>query len=428
MHTVTVVGTQWGDEGKGKVTDYLAANAEVVVRYQGGNNAGHTIKFDGKKFALHLIPSGVFNESTINILGNGMVINPLALFEEMDMLEKANVSTKSIMVSNRAHVILSYHQTMDKLFEALRSDEKRVGTTAKGIGPAYMEKASRQGLRMCDFVDEVAFSEHLDQHLPYVNVLLKTFGEETIDKDALLKRYKPYQLRLKPYVQDTARILYDAIAADKKVLFEGAQGTMLCTDHGTYPYVTSSSPTAASVALNTGISPKSIQTVVGVSKAYTTRVGGGVFATEFTGALADQIRTQGNEFGTTTGRPRRIGWIDTVVLRHALRTNGLSSLAVMLLDVLKGVHPLKICVAYKLDGDMIDYVPASIKVYERCEPVYIELDGFSEDISGVTSYDKLPGNARQYIEKIEDLVGVSASIVSVGPDRKQTIIRESFFK
>lgn len=427
MRTVTVVGTQWGDEGKGKVTDYLAEHADIVVRYQGGNNAGHTIKFDHKKFALHLVPSGVFNKGASNILANGMVINPVALVEEMEMLEQSGISTDSIVISDRAHVILSYHQALDKLFEGLRSDAKRVGTTAKGIGPAYMEKASRQGLRMCDFVDDFAFETHLNEHLPYINTLLQTFGYEPFEQSELVKHYKPFQLRLKPFVKDTARILHDAIQEDKKVLFEGAQGTMLCIDHGTYPYVTSSSPTAASVALNTGISPKFNDEIVGVTKAYTTRVGSGVFATEFKDELADKIRLQGNEFGTTTGRPRRIGWIDTVVLRHAYRTNGLTSLAIMLLDVLSGVHPLRLCVAYKLDDEIIDYIPAAIQDYERCEPVYIECDGFEGDISTIETYEALPLNAKKYIEKIEELVGVDASIVSVGPDRKQTIVRKDLF-
>ncbi|MFU8786376.1 MAG: adenylosuccinate synthase [Candidatus Izemoplasmataceae bacterium] len=341
MSTITVVGTQWGDEGKGKVTDYLAQKAEVVVRYQGGNNAGHTIKFDGLKFALHLIPSGVFKKEVINILGNGMVIDPIAFLEEINMLENAKIATKNIFISERAHVILPFHKAIDQLFESLKDSSKKVGTTAKGIGPAYMDKTSRLGIRMGDFVNLNRFESYLSEYIPYINTFLKAFNKEPFDKYEVLSMYKDVLGKVKPYVKNTSKLLDDLILEDKKVLFEGAQGTMLCLDHGTYPFVTSSSPTAASVALNTGISPQNIQTVVGVTKAYTTRVGGGYFSTEFEDDLAKRIRIQGNEFGTTTGRPRRIGWLDTVVLRHAKRVNGLTHLSVMLLDVLKDVHPLK---------------------------------------------------------------------------------------
>ncbi|MFH5881414.1 adenylosuccinate synthase [Liberiplasma polymorphum] len=428
MSTITVVGTQWGDEGKGKVTDYLAQKAEVVVRYQGGNNAGHTIKFDGLKFALHLIPSGVFKKDVINILGNGMVIDPIAFLEEINMLENAKVSTKNIFISERAHVILPFHKAIDQLFESLKDSSKKVGTTAKGIGPAYMDKTSRLGIRMGDFVNLNRFESYLAEYIPYINTFLKAFNKEPFDKYEILSMYKDILGKVKPYVKNTSKLLDGLLLEDKKVLFEGAQGTMLCLDHGTYPFVTSSSPTAASVALNTGISPQNIQTVVGVTKAYTTRVGGGYFSTEFEDDLAKRIRIQGNEFGTTTGRPRRIGWLDTVVLRHAKRVNGLTHLSVMLLDVLKDVHPLKICVAYKLGEDIIDEVPASIDDYEQCEPIYIEMDGFDEPLTEVKTYKDLPKNAKKYLEKISELTGVEIGIVSVGPDRTQTIIKTPFFE
>jgi adenylosuccinate synthase len=422
MSSVTVVGTQWGDEGKGKITDYLAQQSDVVVRFQGGNNAGHTIKFEGNKYALHLIPSGIFKSDVINILGNGMVIDPLALLEEINFLENNGISTKNLYISDRAHVILPFHKAMDQLFESLITKGKEVGTTAKGIGPAYMDKASRKGLRMIDFVDDKRFKAYLEDYLPYINTILKAFNHETFKLDTIYKRYNGLLKTIKPFVKNTSKMLDTLIQEDKKVLFEGAQGTMLCLDHGTYPYVTSSSPTAASVALNTGIAPQTIQTVLGITKAYTTRVGGGYFPTEFNDDLANKIRIQGNEFGTTTGRPRRIGWLDTVVLRHAKRVNGLTDLSIMLLDVLKDVHPLKICVAYKLDGEVIDEIPASIEDFEGCEPIFIEMDGFTKDISKIKTFRGLPKEARQYLKKIEELVDVRISMVSVGPDRKETII------
>lgn len=427
METVTVVGTQWGDEGKGKITDYLAQQADCVVRFQGGNNAGHTIKFEGKKYALHLVPSGIFKKEVINILGNGMVIDPLALLEEINFLENNQISTKNLFISDRAHVILPFHKAIDIMFEGLKTQGKEVGTTAKGIGPAYMDKASRMGLRMIDFIDEKRFKRYLEEYIPYVNTFLTAFNQEPFDLNTVFKRYNGILKTIKPFVKNTSKLLDTLIQEEKKILFEGAQGTMLCLDHGTYPYVTSSSPTAASVALNTGIAPQNIQTVLGITKAYTTRVGGGYFATEFEDDLAKKIRIQGNEFGTTTGRPRRIGWLDTVVLRHARRVNGLTDLSVMLLDVLKDVNPLKICVAYKLDGEMIDEVPASIDDFERCEPVYIEMEGFTKDISRIKTFRGLPKEARNYLKKIEELTDVKISMVSVGPDRTQTIIINELF-
>jgi adenylosuccinate synthase len=422
MSGIVVVGTQWGDEGKGKITDFLAGKSDVVVRFQGGNNAGHTIKFDGKKFALHLIPSGIFRKEAVNIMANGMVINPKAMLEELNMLKDGGITEFNLAISDRAHVILPYHIELDGLFEDLKPEDKKVGTTKKGIGPTYADKTSRIGIRISDFIDEETFKEKLTDNLTYYNKLFKLFNCEEISIEAVFEEYKEYAKVIKQYVTDTSVLLNTLLEEDKTVVFEGAQGALLCLDHGTYPFVTSSSPTAASVPLNTGISAKYITEVVGITKAYSTRVGSGYFATEFEDEVAKQIRVTGNEFGTTTGRPRRIGWLDTVVLRHTKRVSGLTTLSVMLLDVLTGIDKLKICVAYKLDGKEIDYIPASIKEYERCEPVFIEVDGWQEDITNVTTFSDLPTNAQNYLNKISELVGVDISIFSVGPDRLQTIV------
>ena len=422
MSGAVVVGTQWGDEGKGKITDFLAGKADVIVRFQGGNNAGHTIIFDGKKFALHLIPSGIFRKDALNIMGNGMVINPKAMLEELEMLKQGGVTDFNLAISDRAHVIMPYHIVLDGLFEELKEDSKKVGTTKKGIGPTYSDKASRIGIRMCDFVCEESFKEKLTDNLNYYNKLFKLFGKEEISIEAVYQEYKEYAKVILPFVKDTGVLLNKQFEEDKKVVFEGAQGALLCLDHGTYPFVTSSSPTAASVPINTGIAPSYITEVVGITKAYSTRVGSGYFATEFENETAKQIRVTGNEFGTTTGRPRRIGWLDTVVLRHTKRISGLTALSVMLLDVLSGLEKLKICVAYELDGELIDYIPANIKDFERCEPVYIELDGWKEDITKVSTFSDLPVNAQAYLNKITELTDVDVAIFSVGPDRLQTIV------
>jgi len=384
MSGVVVVGTQWGDEGKGKITDFLAGKADVVVRFQGGNNAGHTIVFDGKKFALHLIPSGIFRKDATNIMANGMVINPKAMIEELEMLKQGGVNDFNLAVSDRAHIILPYHIILDGLFEELKSDGKKVGTTKKGIGPTYSDKSSRIGIRVCDFIDEEVFYEKLTENVNYYNKLLALFGKDKIDSEAIFEEYKKYAKTISKYVKDTGVLLNKFFDEDKKVVFEGAQGAMLCLDHGTYPFVTSSSPTAASVPVNTGVSPQYISEVVGITKAYSTRVGGGYFATEFDNDISHQIREVGHEYGTTTGRPRRIGWLDTVVLRHTKRVSGLTTLSVMLLDVLSNVETLRICVAYKLDGEIIDRIPAKISDYERCIPIYIELPGWDENITQVS--------------------------------------------
>jgi len=428
MKGVVVVGTQWGDEGKGKVTDFLAEQADVIVRFQGGNNAGHTIVFDNKKYALHLIPSGIFRKDAINIMANGMVINPKAALEELEILKQGGVVEFNLAISDRAHVVLPYHIQLDGMNEKLKDNHKKVGTTNKGIGPTYTDKYARIGIRICDFVNLEVFYDKLQDNLNYYNKIFKVFNEPELDVDIIFQEYKEYAEALKPFVTDTSLLLNQLIEDNKKILFEGAQGALLCIDHGTYPYVTSSSPTAASVPLNTGISPRYITDIIGVTKAYSTRVGAGYFATEFENKVAEQIREVGHEYGTTTGRPRRIGWIDTVVLRHTKRISGLTGLSVMLLDVLTGIDTLKLCTGYKLDGKIIDYIPASVQEFERCEPILIDLPGWEEDITKTSKWSDLPINAQLYLTRISELVGVPIVMFSVGPDRKQTVVLENIFK
>jgi len=422
MSGVVVVGTQWGDEGKGKITDFLAAKADLIVRFQGGNNAGHTIKFDGKKFALHLIPSGIFRSEAKNILANGMVINPKAFFEELSMLENEGITNFQLYVSDRAHIILPYHIALDQMLESIKDATQKVGTTNKGIGPCYTDKAMRIGIRVIDFINENRFYHKLRQNVEYHNKVLMAFNFPIFDIDEIFDEYKEYAKKMTPYVTNTSKMINEAFEANEDVLFEGAQGALLCLDHGTYPYVTSSSPTASSVPLNTGISPKRITDIVGVTKAYSTRVGSGFFATNFDDEVANDIRIKGNEFGTTTGRPRRIGWLDLVILKHTVNISGLTGLSVMLLDVLSGLKELKICTSYTLDGQEIHEVPASIEDYERCIPNYETLPGFKEDITKVRSLEELPNEAKDYLKRIEELLGVPVVIFSVGPDRTQTIV------
>ncbi len=419
MKTITIIGTQWGDEGKGKLTDILAEEADLVVRYQGGNNAGHTIVFKGQKHALHLVPAGVFRPQTQCVLASGMVIDPVALADELKQLEAAGVDTSSVVVSDRAHVILSTHRTLDVAMEAARED--RVGTTGKGIGPAYADKAARHGLRMVDFVDETRFKQTLEAYLNVANRMVKAYGATPCSAERILRDTAEARRLIAPRLKDTSVYINRALDAGKKVLFEGAQGTMLCLDHGTYPYVTSSSPTAAGVPLGAGVPPQAIKTVLGITKAYTTRVGEGHLPTEIDGDIAHAIRERGREYGTTTGRPRRIGWLDAVVLKHAKRISGITHLAVMLLDVLRGVHPLSICVGYRLDGDIIDWIPASVDDVARCEPVMITMNGFDDPLDDVKTFDDLPKNAQAYVKKIAELTSTTIAFVSVGPDRDQTI-------
>lgn len=418
---IVVMGTQWGDEGKGKITDYLALDADVIVRFQGGNNAGHTIVFDGEKYALHLIPSGIFNSEKVNILGNGMVINPRAFKEETQGLKDRNIQVKNLYVSDRAHVTFDFHIQFDKLMEELKGDQK-VGTTNKGIGPTYADKYARNGIRVCDFINKDVLIEKLKENLIVKNILFKQYGYPTFDAHEVYEQYAEYIEYIKPHVCDTSKLLDDLYSQGKKILFEGAQGALLDIEHGTYPFVTSSTPTAAGVATGAGIGPNKIEKVLGITKAYSTRVGEGAFVSEITGEMADHIREVGHEYGVTTGRPRRIGWFDSVVVNHSRRTAGVTDISIMLLDVLSNIDTLKICTHYMLDGNKIDYIPALINDLERATPVFEEHPGWSEDITKVKSYDELPDNAKKYLKRIEELTQTKVSIVSVGPDRVQTIM------
>lgn len=426
MPRIVCEGSQWGDEGKGKITDYLATQADVVVRFQGGNNAGHTIMFDGKKYALRLIPSGIFNPHIKNVLANGMVIQPRAFFEELKMIEDAGFREYQLFVSDRAHVIMPYHLDLDGALEEMLSDS-RIGTTKKGIGPAYTDKASRYGIRIGDLLDAEYLKKRLATVLAYKNMELKMLGKEPYDFDALYRQCVEWGNRLRPFVCDTSVLLNREIQKDSRMLFEGAQGVMLCLDHGTFPYVTSSSPTASSVPVNCGIPPYAVDTVLGIAKAYTTRVGEGPFPSELHNSLGDLIRERGHEYGTVTKRPRRIGYLDTVVLNHAIRVSGITYLAIMLFDVLSGVEELKICYAYELDGKIIDCIPSTLSEYQRCKPCYLSMESWSEDISGVRSFEELPQNAKAYLRKISELTDRPIAIFSVGPDRSQTIVLKDLF-
>ncbi len=417
---LVIVGTQWGDEGKGKITDFFAQNADVVVRYQGGNNAGHTIAFDGQKFALQSIPSGIFNPRIKNVMANGMVVNPKAVLTELAGLEARGVKEYQLFISNRATVVMPYHMTLDGAYESFKGG-KLIGTTKKGIGPAYADKYNRIGIRMGDLLDADYFAERLRDALAIKNMELEMLGLEPYGFDAVYEEYMEYGRCLSRYICDTSVMLNAEIEKNSRILFEGAQGVMLCIENGTFPYVTSSSPSAASVPLNTGIAPRYVDRVLGVCKAYTTRVGEGPFPTELDGDLAHYIRERGHEYGTVTGRPRRVGYFDAVALNHARRVSGVDYLALMLFDVLSGLDVVKICVAYELDGKRIEHVPSTIAEYARCKPVYVEVPGWKEEIGHIGSYDELPVAAKNYIGKIEEFTGVKVAIVSVGPDRTQTI-------
>lgn len=422
MSSVVIVGSQWGDEGKGKMTDYLSQDADVVVRSQGGNNAGHTIAFDGKKFALRLVPSGIFEKDKLAVIGNGVVINPPALLKELHYLQDNGIDISGLRISSRSHVTFPYHILLDKCQEAAKGDHK-VGTTKNGIGPTYMDKVSRVGIRMSDLLEKDTFKVKLQRNLAEKNELFtKLYHVDPISFDDIFESYYEYGQELKKYVTDTSRIVNDALDQGKKVLFEGAQGVMLDVDQGTYPYVTASNPIAGGVCTGVGVGPNKIDMVVGICKAYSTRVGAGPFPTELTDEIGDRIRETGHEYGTVTGRPRRVGWFDSVAMRHARRVSGLSCLSLNLLDVLTGLKTVKICTSYKLDGKQIDYYPASLKELDRCEPVYEELPGWDEDITGVKRFEDLPINAQNYLKRVSELSETPLATVSVGADRIQTII------
>ncbi|MBP2651586.1 MAG: purA [Firmicutes bacterium] len=421
MSAIVVIGTQWGDEGKGKIVDNLAENADVIVRYQGGNNAGHTVIVNGQEFKLHLLPSGILYKGKTCVVGNGVVIDPAVMLKEINDMKAKGIDPSGLKISNRAHVIMPFHRLLDEVEEVARGENK-IGTTKRGIGPCYMDKNARIGIRMVDLMDEEEFSAKLEWLLEAKNHLLKAvYGVDGFDFETVKKEYLGYAEELRPYVTDTLVVLNDAIKSGKKVLFEGAQATMLDLDHGTYPFVTSSNPVAGGVCVGAGIGPTKINKTVGVVKAYTTRVGEGPFPTELLDKTGELIRERGREYGTTTGRPRRCGWLDASVIRYAGMVSGLDYLAVTRLDILDGLETLKICVGYKYKGETIAGFPASLKVLAQVEPVYEEMPGWTEATSSIRTYAELPLNARRYVERLSEVSGVALGIVSVGPERDQTI-------
>jgi len=424
MSVVVLVGSQWGDEGKGKVTDFLAERSDMVVRYQGGNNAGHTVVVNGEEFKLHLLPSGILYPDKTCVIGNGLVIDPAVLIKELDELKKRGIATAKLYISDRAHLIMPYHRLLDKMEEECRGKQK-IGTTHRGIGPAYMDKVARTGIRIVDLMDPDVFAERLKMCLDSKNkVLNKIYDTEEFDFQEIYEEYMEYAGILEKYIADTSVIINEAIKENKNVLFEGAQGTLLDVDHGTYPYVTSSNPIAGGACQGAGVGPTRIDKVVGVTKSYTTRVGEGPFPTELHGELGDRIRENGREFGTTTGRPRRCGWFDAVVARFSAMVSGLDCFFVSKLDVLSGLEKVKICTAYRYRGNTVTCFPSSLKVLAECEPIYEEMPGWSEDISGARTYEDLPLNAREYLKRIGELTGVPVAAVGVGPGREQTVVLE----
>lgn len=423
MSAFVVLGAQWGDEGKGKMTDYLAEEAEVIVRFQGGNNAGHTVEVGDRQYKLRLIPSGILHDDKLNVIGNGVVVDPEALFEEIDYLEEegVNVTPKKLLISDRAHVIMPYHKILDVLKEKSRG-KNDIGTTGRGIGPCYTDKFERCGIRICDLLDESVFTEKLKQNIEAKSdYITKVLGGEELNYQKIASKYLELAERLRPYVKDTSVAVYNEIKADKKVLFEGAQGMLLDIDYGTYPYVTSSNTTACGVASGSGIGPNMITNAIGIAKAYTTRVGKGPFPTELDNEVGEWIREKGHEYGVNTGRSRRCGWLDAVILKTTVRVSGLTSLCVTKIDTLAGLEKLKICVGYKFNDTVIDYFPASLNDLAKCEPIYEEFNGWGEEVANARSYDDLPENAKKYLSRIEELTGINISIIGVGPRRDQTI-------
>jgi adenylosuccinate synthase len=426
MACVVIVGTQWGDEGKGKIIDLLAEFADVIVRFQGGSNAGHTLVVKGEKFVFHLIPSGILHKGKRCIIGNGVVVDPQILIEEIDGLkEKGYLQDDSqFLLSEEAHVIFPYHKMIDKGRERIRSGE--IGTTGRGIGPAYEDKVSRDGIRVVDFAEEEVFRGKLEENLAQKNYYLThVLGEKGLELEPLYQEYMKYGERLRKYVTNTSLFLAQAIKKGEKILFEGAQGSLLDVDHGTYPYVTSSSTVAGNACAGAGIGPTQIDLVMGVCKAYTTRVGSGPFPTELSDEIGEMLREKGGEYGATTGRPRRCGWFDAVVVNHAVRVNGLGSLVITKLDTLTGLKKIKVCTAYRLEDKMITEFPASTELVARCQPVYEELEGWEEELSEAKEISQLPPAAQRYLARIEELTQTPIHIVSVGAQRDETIIRHN---
>ncbi|TAN41277.1 MAG: adenylosuccinate synthase [Nitrospirae bacterium] len=428
MSTVVIVGAQWGDEGKGKIVDCLTEKAEVVARYQGGNNAGHTVVINNEKYVLHLIPSGVLHKNKKCVIGNGVVIDPTALITEMEGLQKQGIEINdNLLISKNAHLIMPYHVALDKGNENSKGN-KKIGTTGRGIGPAYADKIARHGIRAADLLNPGEFREKLFANLVTVNFLLENlYKTAPLDGETIYKDYMDHAKKLGPHIADTDIFVNDALDAGKNVLFEGAQGTLLDIDHGTYPFVTSSNTIAGGVCTGLGVGPTKIQKVLGIVKAYTTRVGEGPFPTELKDKLGDWLREKGGEFGATTGRPRRCGWLDIVILRHAKRLNGLTGIALTKLDILDGLEKIKICVGYKHDGKIYENFPKEAAVLGNCELVFEEVDGWKESTLGIKEFDKLPANARAYIKKIESLVGTEVQIISTGQKRDEIIVLKEQF-
>ena len=427
MSSVVICGTQWGDEGKGKVVDYLAAQADIVVRFQGGSNAGHTVSLDGNEFKLRLLPSGILCKNSTCVIGNGVVFNPKVFLDEVAAIKKRVPEISDIKISNRAHVVMPWHILCDELNEKLRGSQK-IGTTKNGIGPCYIDKADRIGIRVCDLIDREEFIAKGREVLEVKNYLLEKFyNHAPLKLEEILAEYEGYAEKIRPYVCDTICYLNEQIDAGKKVLFEGAQATMLDVDYGTYPYVTASHPISGGVGVGAGVAPKKIDKVFGVVKAYCTRVGEGPFPTEQLNEIGDKLRNAGHEFGTVTGRPRRTGWLDACVVRYAGQLSGIDYMAVTRLDILDGFDEIKMCTAYEVDGKIINEIPASLKILAKVKPVYETFDGWKTDISNVRNYDDLPINAKKYLERMAEVTKINLGIVSVGPNRDQTIVVANIF-
>jgi len=430
MANVAVIGTQWGDEGKGKVVDLYAEDAGVIARFQGGNNAGHTLVVKGEQTILHLVPSGILHDNKICIIGNGVVVNPKVLLEEIDKLKSRRLlplNTK-LYVSEKAHVIMPYHWRLDVARES-HGVGKKIGTTGRGIGPTYEDKIARVGIRMCDLLDEQVFREKLAKNIEEKNFYLTNlFHEEPLDGEAIYNEYRTYADRLRPYVADTSMIINEEMKKGKKILFEGAQGSHLDIDHGTYPYVTSSNTVSSNAGAGTGIGPSAIGAVVGICKAYTTRVGEGPFITEQTGEVGDRLREVGHEYGATTGRKRRCGWLDMVLVRQSVRLSGITGIALTKLDVLTGIEKLNICVAYRTpQGEFTESIPPNPRLLAQCEPVYEEMAGWTESIATARKLEELPTNTRRYVERLEELAGARLVLVSVGAGREDTVLLKNPF-
>ena len=428
MPSIAIIGSQWGDEGKGRVVDLLSSQVDMVVRFQGGNNAGHTVVKGNDEFRLHLIPSGILYPDVTCVIGNGVVLNPEVLIEELDSLESKGISTENLRISCNAHLVMPYHIILDKAGEH-RLGKSKIGTTHKGIGPVYADKALRTGIRTQDLQDLKIFKTKLEESLKLNNAIIeKVYGLKPLDRDEIFTKYMGYGKRIERYIVDTTFLISEALDKNKRVLFEGAQGTMLDIDHGTYPYVTSSSTVAGGICIGAGVGPGRLDEIIGVVKAYTTRVGSGPFPTEEKGKIGQYLREKGYEYGTTTGRPRRCGWLDTVVLKYSIMVNTIDSVAITKIDVLSGLKKIKICTGYKYEGKIYGDMPCHQTILHKCQPIYEDFEGWDEDISRVKNFEDLPGQAQSYIKNIERIVKVPVSMVSVGAERSKMIIRDDNLK